>query len=189
MQSTSNTSNHALHQYAQSIDIPLQVIHDSRAIVDALARLRHAEIVLVDTASVDPTDRDGLHQLADVLQRLEADTVQLVLNAGGNIASLFDSVARFAEIGASAMILTQLDLLPNKGRLVELFRKVHLPVSYLAAGDNLMNDIRPATTHDLAETMLGLTTKNRTTMASSDVKHAVSNKVSKRVQLSIGPGR
>jgi len=189
MQSTANKSPHALQSYAHAIDLPLEVVHDPRALVHAVARLPDAELVVVDTTSVEAADHDSLQQLADVLQHLQADSVQLVLNVGQSVRSLTDSIARFAESGATAMMLTHLDHLPRKGRLVELFGKVQLPVSYLATGENLIHDLQTATAHNLAAVLLGEMPKDHARQPTQDADRAGANKVSKRIQLSVGPGR
>jgi flagellar biosynthesis protein FlhF len=74
------------------------------------------------------------------------------------MTSLIHAAHRFQSVGVTAMLLTKLDEASRLGGLLSLFRDSRLPVSYLADGQSVSDDIRPADPGGLARMILGLDT-------------------------------
>ena len=63
---------------------------------------------------------------------------------------------RFADVGATALVLTKLDEAASLGNLLAIFESSQLPVSYVTDGQNVPDDIRPADAGMLAQSMFSL---------------------------------
>jgi flagellar biosynthesis protein FlhF len=64
-------------------------------------------------------------------------------------------VARFGEIGATAMLVTKLDEASGLGNLLPVVRSAGLSLSYLTCGQSVPDDIVDADKDKLVRAMLG----------------------------------
>jgi flagellar biosynthesis protein FlhF len=145
-----------LRTYADIIDLPMEVVATPREMREAAARMRHLDLVLMDTAGRSPRDEVKIQELRAVLAEAQADDVLLVLSATAGIKSLAAAAERFAEVGTTALLLTKLDEATSLGHLVALVRQSRLPISYLTDGQNVPDDIQVAERRRLAYLMLGI---------------------------------
>ncbi|HVT28724.1 MAG TPA: flagellar biosynthesis protein FlhF [Lacipirellulaceae bacterium] len=144
-----------LRTYADIIDLPMEVVATPREMREAVARMSHLDLVLMDTAGRSPRDEVKIQELKSMLAEAEPDEVHLVLSSTAGAKSLINTAERFAEVGTTALLLTKLDEAQSLGHLVSLVRSVRLPVSYLTDGQNVPDDIRVAEAVDVAGMLLG----------------------------------
>jgi flagellar biosynthesis protein FlhF len=123
---------------------------------EAVARMNHLDLVLMDTAGRSPRDEVKIQELKSMLGEAEPDEVHLVLSSTAGAKSLIGTAERFADVGTTAMVLTKLDEAHSLGHLVSLARSVRLPVSYLTDGQNVPDDIQVAEARAMAGTLLGV---------------------------------
>lgn len=90
-----------------------------------------------------------------MLGEAQPDEVHLVLSSTASARSLVPTAERFAEVGATSLLLTKLDEATSLGHLLELFRRTGLPASYLTNGQNVPDDIEVADRRALTELLLG----------------------------------
>jgi flagellar biosynthesis protein FlhF len=143
-----------LRTYADIIDLPMQVVSTSREMREAVGRLAHLDLILIDTAGRSPKDEVKIRELRALLAEARADEIHLVLSSVASAASLISTAERFAPAGATAMILTKLDEASALGHLLPTVRSARLPLSYLTNGQNVPDDIEPAEARRLAHTIL-----------------------------------
>ncbi len=145
-----------LRTYADIIDLPMEVVATPKEMRTAVERLRNLDLVLMDTAGRSPRDEVRIQELRSMLAEAHADEVHLVLSSVGSAASLARTAEKFAEVGATNLLLTKLDEATSLGNLLPLLQFSKLPLSYLTDGQNVPDDIRPADARRLARTMLNL---------------------------------
>jgi flagellar biosynthesis protein FlhF len=145
-----------LRTYADIIDLPMEVVATPREMREAVARMRHLDLVLMDTAGRSPRDEIKIQELRSLLAEAEADDVLLVLSVTAGTKSLVATAERFAEVGTTALLLTKLDEATSLGHVVALTRQCRLPISYLTDGQNVPDDIQVAEPHRLACLVLSL---------------------------------
>ena len=107
-----------LRTYADIIDLPMQVVSTPREMREAVDRLSHLDLVLLDTAGRSPRDEVKIRELRALLSEARADEVHLVLSSAASSASLINTAERFAPAGTSALILTKLDEASGLGHLL-----------------------------------------------------------------------
>ena len=133
-----------LRTYADIIDLPMEVVATPREMREAVARMSHLDLVLMDTAGRSPRDEVKIQELKSMLAEAEPDEVHLVLSSTAGAKSLISTAERFADVGTTALLLTKLDEAHSLGHLVSLVRECQLPVSYLTDGQNVPDDIQVA---------------------------------------------
>jgi flagellar biosynthesis protein FlhF len=145
-----------LRTYADIIDLPMEVVATPREMREAVTRMSHLDLVLMDTAGRSPRDEVKIQELKSMLAEAEPDEVHLVLSSTAGAKSLVGTAEKFAEVGTTAMVLTKLDEAQSLGHLVSLVRECNLPVSYLTDGQNVPDDIQVAERAAMAEMLLGM---------------------------------
>ncbi len=143
-----------LRTYADIIDLPMEVVATPREMREAVHRMSHLDLVLMDTAGRSPRDEVRIQELRSMLNEAEADEVHLVLSSTAGAKSLISTAERFASVGTTAMLLTKLDEAHTLGHLVSLVRGSELPISYLTDGQNVPDDIQVAERRSLAARLL-----------------------------------
>ncbi|MCI0333755.1 MAG: flagellar biosynthesis protein FlhF [Planctomycetes bacterium] len=145
-----------LRTYADIIDLPMEVVATPREMREAVNRMGHLDLVLMDTAGRSPRDEVKIQELKSMLSEAEPDEVHLVLSSTAGAKSLIATAERFADVGTTAMLLTKLDEAHSLGHLVSLVRGGTLPISYLTDGQNVPDDIQVAQRRALAGMLLGI---------------------------------
>ena len=145
-----------LRTYADIISLPMEVVSTPKEMREAVTRLSHLDLVLMDTAGRSPRDEVKIQELKSMLAEAQADEVHLVLSSVNGAASLKKTAAMFSEVGTTALILTKLDETTGLGNLLPLLRSCQLPLSYLTDGQNVPDDIEPAEQRRLARLVLGM---------------------------------
>jgi flagellar biosynthesis protein FlhF len=145
-----------LRTYADIIDLPMEVVATPREMREAVARMSHLDLVLMDTAGRSPRDEIKIQELKSMLAEAEPDDVHLVLSSTAGAKSLIATAERFADVGTTAMLLTKLDEASSLGHVISLVRSCRLPISYLTDGQNVPDDIQVAERAQLANLLLGI---------------------------------
>ncbi len=144
-----------LRTYAEIMDLQMEVASSPREMRDALSRLSDCELVLIDTAGRSPLDELQMRQLSSVLAAACPDEVHLVVSAVAEVDSLQDVAERFIAVGANRLLLTKTDEAHHPGRVFRFLQETNLPVTYIANGQNVPEDLRPADSSRLAQWLLG----------------------------------
>ncbi len=145
-----------LRTYADIIDLPMEVVSTPREMREAVRRLEHLDLVLMDTAGRSPKDEIKIQELRAFLSEARVDEVHLVLSAGSSARCLEQTARQFATVGTTALIITKLDETTALGNLLPLLRSSGLPLSYVTNGQNVPDDIETANSDWLARLILGL---------------------------------
>jgi len=130
--------------YCDLLGVPMACAHDVTELRAALDALADCALVLVDTAGASQRNAQYLTELRDLLQAVGADEAHLVLSAAASSGACAEAIARFAAIGATHLVFAKLDESPDPGEALSTAVGAGLPVSYLADGQAVPQDIRPA---------------------------------------------
>lgn len=150
-----------LRTYADIIDLPMEVVATPSEMRGALEKLRGLDLILMDTAGRSPRDEIKIQELKSILNEAQPDEVHLVLSSASRTSHLLKTVSQFDEVGTTALLLTKLDESTGLGNLLPLFQDGKLPLSYLTNGQNVPDDIEPASARCLAEGVLQIESVGR----------------------------
>ena len=91
-----------LRTYADIIDLPMEVVATPREMREAVARMGHLDLVLMDTAGRSPRDEVKIQELKSMLSEAEPDEVHLVLSSTAGAKSLIGTAEKFADVGTTS---------------------------------------------------------------------------------------
>ena len=83
-----------LRTYADIIDLPMEVVATPREMREAVARMSHLDLVLMDTAGRSPRDEVKIQELKSMLSEAEPDEVHLVLSSTAGAKSLINTAEK-----------------------------------------------------------------------------------------------
>jgi flagellar biosynthesis GTPase FlhF len=140
-----------LRCYASVMRVPFRVARSASELNDALDATRTT--AFVDTAGRSPADVS----IADLFETLEGRRdvrTHLVIAADTSASSAKRILDRYAAIKPSRVVITKLDEADSVMPLFNVLREQGLPVSYLAAGQRVPEDLKRATPALLASALL-----------------------------------
>lgn len=138
-----------LKAFARILSIPVHVANDSDELHRILTALQDKDLVLIDTAGMNQRDIRVVEQL-DMLRK-EGSSIQTyaVLSTTSQRAALEDVVQAFERINLSGCILTKVDETSSLGEALSVVIQHKLPVSYIADGQRVPEDLHPARANNL----------------------------------------
>lgn len=146
-----------LRAYAAILGIGFQVADGARALEQAIEELRHKDLILIDTPGHGAADLDASSELAEFLRsRPDIDT-HLVLSASMRSADLSRMADRFDAFRPAKLIFTRLDETQSYGPVINEAVRTGKPVSFLAAGQRIPEDLEPATKERVIDLVLSRT--------------------------------
>jgi flagellar biosynthesis protein FlhF len=140
-----------LRCYATVLGAPFRVARSASELDEALDSTRHT--AFVDTAGRSPSD-PSLTSLFDVFLNRRNVRTHLVMAADTSLASARRILERYAAVKPSRVVITKLDEAESVLPLFNLLREQGLPISYLAAGQRVPEDLQRATPACLAAALL-----------------------------------
>lgn len=143
-----------LRTYAQIIDLPMEVASTPAEMAIAIERLRDNDLILIDTAGRGPHDAARIQELRAQLTAAQPDTIHLVQSCVADLQSLASASQAFAKAGANRLILTKLDEADRSCNIAERLFATGLPLSYIADGQNVPSDLRPASAGYVADLVI-----------------------------------
>jgi flagellar biosynthesis protein FlhF len=131
--------------YARVAGIPCQPAHTLMALDQAFAEYRSQKLLLVDSPGFSPADEAQSRWLAGWLgSHRQFVEVQLVLSAAARLSVNLAAIERFAPFAPAKLLFTHMDEAESHGPALEAALCSGLPVSFLATGPQVPEDIEEA---------------------------------------------
>lgn len=111
------------------------------------------ELVLVDTAGINPFNKDDVVQLAELATSVGAEPV-LTLAAGGDAADALEIGEVFGAIGATRLLVTRLDAARRLGAVLAAVEGGSLGFSDVSINPHVSRGLRPLDPQALARLLL-----------------------------------
>lgn len=134
-----------LRSYATILGAGFHAPDNVGALAQALDEHRGKRLVLIDTPGYGPRDMDRAADLAGFLSTRPDITTHLVLTACTKSADLTHVAERFEIFRPSSLLFTRLDETAGFGTAFSLSARLSKPISYLGTGQEIPDDIAPAT--------------------------------------------
>ncbi len=144
-----------LFQYAKMMRLPIEDVVDPNDFNNALSSLSHCDVILIDTVGSSQYDKDKLLKLNNFIQssHFQID-VNLVLSAGSKLEDLKEIYKNFSFLTIDTLIFTKFDETKVFGTIFSLIYDIDRPVSYFSIGQEVPDDIVPASSDFLVECIL-----------------------------------
>lgn len=142
-----------LARYADIMQVPIHVARDRKELARAVARSGSADLVLIDTAGrANPTD---MTRQAELVRSIPGVQLHLVLSAATGSQQLSEAAHRYRHLRPDRLVFTKLDETTATGSILTPALRVRRPVSCLADGQRVPEDLHPARTDRLVDLVLG----------------------------------
>ncbi|MBN2644244.1 MAG: flagellar biosynthesis protein FlhF [Desulfuromonadaceae bacterium] len=144
-----------LKVYGEIMNVPVEVVMTPAQLRDVLKRHHNKDLILIDTAGRSPKDDVSLQELASFLAVDESIETHLVLSATTREKDLYEIFGRFSSLSPRSLLMTKLDECEALGVLLNIHVRNNCPLSYLANGQKVPEDLVEATPQQVSELILG----------------------------------
>jgi flagellar biosynthesis protein FlhF len=127
-----------LAAYARIAGLAFDVVHNPGLLGDALAEYKGKKLILIDSPGFSPAEVDDMPELPATLGAKAALRI----------------LARFETFRPAKLLFTHVDEMETPGALLEVAMRSGLPVSFLANGRQIPEDIREASKAELLAPLL-----------------------------------
>ena len=139
-----------LRSLAAILGIGCDVVETPVALAQALEEHRSKDLVFIDTPGLGPDEmEDGADLARLIASHPEIDT-HLVLSASMKPADLARVIGRYGIFQPKKLLFTRLDETERFGAIISEASRRALPLSFLATGQEIPDDLEPATKQRLA---------------------------------------
>lgn len=143
-----------LETYARIMGIPMEVASTRMELRKAIARHGDCDHLFVDTVGRSPRDTREIDQLLDLLKISKKIHGYLVLSATTDLRQLLLAETRFRALPYESYIFTKLDEVEDASPMVNFLLCQSRPVAYFTTGQQVPEDVEPASKKRLAKIIL-----------------------------------
>jgi flagellar biosynthesis protein FlhF len=143
-----------LRTYAAIIGATFDSVDTTRALQQAIEANREKGLILIDTPGYAAADMEEAAELARFLAQHPTIEVQLVAPASMRAADLSGVIDRFDIFAPAKLIFTRLDETSAWGGVIGESVRTGKPISFLSTGQQIPEDLEPATAERLLERLL-----------------------------------
>ncbi len=153
-----------LFQYAKTMKLPIEDVLDSSDFKKALDTFSYCDLILIDTAGSSQFDQKRILKISKLLQKTEKKiSVKLVLSASTKLEDLKQIYKKFSFLEIDSLIITKFDETNSFGNVFSLSFQTKKSLSYFSYGQEVPNDIMPASKEFLVECILNGYKRNEST--------------------------
>lgn len=143
-----------LKVYARIIGIPVHVVNNPGEFARTVSCIKGADLILVDTAGRGQRDRVHMEELRRIHESGISLETHIVLSATAKERDTIDVIRKFKDMQIDRLLFTKLDETTTYGGIFNAIIASGKPVSYLANGQRVPEDIEAATAERVADLIL-----------------------------------
>jgi flagellar biosynthesis protein FlhF len=140
-----------LRTFAAIIGASFDAVETPHALQQSIDAHRQKGLILVDTQGYGAKEMDDAAEWARFFSQQRGIEVHVVAPASMRSAELGRVLDRFEIFSPARLIFTHMDETSSSGAIISESVRIGKPVSYLATGQEVPNDIEPATAGRLLE--------------------------------------
>ncbi|MBB5179292.1 flagellar biosynthesis protein FlhF [Planomicrobium koreense] len=144
-----------LKTYGSILNIPVKVVETSAGLQQAIAELQDCDIILMDTAGRNYQQKQYIEDLERLLPKTAKIQIHLVLSLTSKLEDMKKIIENFKTIKMDQLVLTKKDETSSAGAILNLICRYSIPISYIANGQNVPDDLVAATPEKIADFVLG----------------------------------
>ena len=143
-----------LKTYANILGIPCYSAFNRKDLLYVLNKLENKDIILIDTAGQSQYDESRISEL----QRMMTDELEirshLLLSVSTSETEMNRTSVNFEPLNFKSYIFTKIDEAESHGTIINQIMKKSFPISYITNGQNVPEDIEPASKEKIAKLVL-----------------------------------
>lgn len=155
--------------YARILGIPIKAAASPIALRKAISAFSGKQLILVDTAGVNPNDPDQIDTLATMLAEIEQSHIHLVLSTTTKSRDLDLIVGAFRPLPIRDLLFTKVDESTTQGSILNQALQSRLPLSYFTDGRDIPDDIHVMTARRLMGMIFNESTLRMAKSASPEI--------------------
>lgn len=129
-----------LRTYGDILGIPLEVVHTSGELNNALENLSSCDVILIDTAGRNYQQYEYIAQIENLLSAKDV-SISLVLSLTHRYADMKSITDNFSLINIKDVIMTKLDETSAIGPIFNIMEDFKLPVTIITTGQSVPDDM------------------------------------------------
>jgi len=141
--------------YARIMNVPMAIAADREAFRRALERFADYDVIYVDTPGQSPSDREAIALLAGIVGGVPNTETCLVLALPSHRDHLLLSARAYGVMEPQSIIFTKIDECLKCGAMCDVVSATGMPLSWWTTGQNVPEDIEPATLAGLVDLIRG----------------------------------
>lgn len=143
-----------LKTFAALAKLPLEIVYEPQDFAMAVNKFKNKDVILIDTAGRSPLNSQHLIDLKKYFAISRPDEIHLVLSVSMRADNLFDAVRNFSSLPVNRLIVSKIDETPRIGNLLNVAKKVDLPISFLTNGQSVPDDILLADRNEISNMII-----------------------------------
>ncbi|HDL19045.1 MAG TPA: flagellar biosynthesis protein FlhF [Bacteroidetes bacterium] len=144
-----------LRTYANITKLPLEVVYSPAEMQTALTRLSDCEVIYIDTPGKSPQNGAALKEMLTYFRDCPSPETHLVLSLTSKEEYMKDVVERFSIFPLEKILFTKMDETGSFGSILGVLHKAKKPISFIATGQNVPDDIMKPGNDLLTKMMMG----------------------------------
>ncbi|KYH35616.1 flagellar biosynthesis protein FlhF [Clostridium tepidiprofundi DSM 19306] len=145
-----------LKTYANIMNIPFRVVFTINDIENAVKELEDCDVIIIDTTGRSSKNKMQISELRAFLGRLNIDNINLVISCTTKNKDIDIIVDGYDVLNYNNIIITKLDETSTYGSILNILLKADKPLSYIATGQNVPDDIIKTDKKYISELVLGV---------------------------------
>lgn len=143
-----------LKAYCEILKTDMITIYKPEEISDALAAFKDKDIVLIDTAGKVSDDEEYRMDIAKLCALGKISDIYVTLGASTAERVLKKTIENYRFLKKYSVIITKADEISTKGMLLSVAGFSGMPLSYIAAGQNVPDDIGVVSPGEIVKAIL-----------------------------------
>ncbi|MBN1410613.1 MAG: flagellar biosynthesis protein FlhF [Spirochaetales bacterium] len=146
-----------IETYAEIMQIPVNFVESHEDLKKLIAMYQDVDLILIDTIGKSPQDFEKLAEMRRLLSVCgNLSDTHLAISATTKASDIEEIIQQFEPFKYKSIILTKLDETSRIGNVISVLCKKDKPVSYIADGQGVPQDIKEATVTQILMKLEGL---------------------------------
>lgn len=143
-----------LRSFSEIASIHFESAYTTEDLIDRMKELRKYELILLDTAGINPKSMKQMVQLKDFIRVSKADEIHLMLSIKTKEKDLRDIIKSYSVFPFEHLIFSKFDETSTYGSILNLSTEFDKKISYITNGQNIPDDFELADRNELAKIIL-----------------------------------
>ncbi len=143
-----------LETLSSIVGISFKAVYTPAELANEISNERERDLILIDTTGRSQNNAEHTQELRDFYEQSSADLTYIVLSATTTSATTLQILDKYSFMKISSAIITKTDEAAAMGGILISLKDRNMPISYVANGQMIPDDIEPATKERLADMLL-----------------------------------
>lgn len=144
-----------LKTYADIMNIPFKVVYNMKDMESAIESMKDCEVVLIDTTGRNSKNNMQMSELRTFVEKADTKNIHLVLSSTTKNKDIKYIIEGYRILNYNNIIVTKLDETSTYGSILNILEIAKKPLSFVATGQNVPDDIKELSVDKLVRLVLG----------------------------------